>query len=236
MVGWIILGIIVFLIVGILLIPVGVDTAYEGGQFRLSAKAAGLLLQLYPKPPDSGKKPKEEKPKEEQKPKEEKPEAEKKKGLPFGLNKDELLEIVQIALKGVGRFRRKLSVDRFLLHFTAAGKDPYDTAMTFAYVNEALSILAPICRNSLKVRKADVRTDVDFLGESIKLDAALALTIRIGQIFGVVNAIAFGAIKVILRSKRRQKKEARLLKAEGANQTETETKTIQEEERMESNG
>ena len=50
MVGWIILGVIIGLIVLIMLIPIGADIRYEEGIVRISAKAAGIRLQLIPKP------------------------------------------------------------------------------------------------------------------------------------------------------------------------------------------
>ena len=49
MVGWIILGVIVLILVVINMIRIGADLAYENGEFRLSAKVAGLKLQLIPR-------------------------------------------------------------------------------------------------------------------------------------------------------------------------------------------
>ena len=249
MVGWIILGVFVALIAAILLIPVGVDAAYEGGEARVSAKVAGLLLQLLPKKePKKPKKEKKPKKKKEKKPKqdeEQEPETGEKKGLPLGLTKEDLLELVKTVLRGLGRFRRKLSVDRFLLHLTVAGRDPYNTAMAYAYVNEALSVLAPLSRQAFRVKRSDVRTELDFVGEELQLDAGLAMTIRIGQILCVVNSIAFGAIGIVLRRRRAVKKAARLAKKEkkaagelpaAAIDTQTDTNAIQVEERMEANG
>ena len=43
MVGLIILGVIIAIIVAIMLVPVGADVAYEGGELRLSAKVCGVL-------------------------------------------------------------------------------------------------------------------------------------------------------------------------------------------------
>jgi len=252
LVGWIILGVLVALIAAILLIPVGVDAGYEGGELRVSAKVAGFLLQLIPKKeprrPKKEKKPKKPKKKKEKKPEDEEEQEEEtgeKKGLPLGLTKEDLLELVKTVFRGLGRFRRKLSVDRFLLHFTAAWQDPYNTAMLFGYVNEALSILAPLSRQAFRVRRSDVRTEVDFVGEEMKIDFGLALTIRIGQILGVVNAIVFGALGILLRRRRANKKAARLAEKEAktagelpadAIETEKETTAIQDEERMEANG
>ena len=61
MVGLIILGVIVAIIVIIMLVPVGADVGYEGGELRVSAKVSGILLQLIPKKPVDETKPKKEK-------------------------------------------------------------------------------------------------------------------------------------------------------------------------------
>ena len=250
MVGLIILGILIGLIVLILLIPVGADLGYEDGKLHVSAKVMGILLQLYPKPPpDPNKPPREKKPKKEKK-KKEQPEGEeqpkKKRKLPF--NKDELLELLKVVLRGFGKFGRKFQVDRFVLRYTAAGYDPYNVAMTYGWVNAALSSLAPLCRERFAVKDCEVRTDVDFTADWMHLDFGLAMTIRIGQILGTALGIGFGALKILLKSKLRRKREAKLNPPESAeemrevpadekNHTET---TIEEatavEERKKSNG
>ena len=250
MVGLIILGVIVAIIVAIMLIPVGADVAYEGGELRLSAKVCGMLLQLIPKPPADETKPKKEKkprkPKKKKKTEEtpqtgeEKP----KKKLNLDFSMDEILGLVKSVFRGLGRFGRKLSVDRFLLHYTAAGKDPYNTAMTFGYVNGALTTLAPICRRTFNAKDVDVWTDVDFTTEKTKVDLGVALTIRIGQIFGVVFTILFGALGILIKHKFRKFKEKRANKKAGitdsdgtAQENEAEnTEKIQAEERTDSNG
>ena len=250
MVGLIILGVLIGLIVLILLIPVGADLGYEDGKLHVSAKVMGMLLQLYPKPPpDPNKPPREKKPKKEKKkkePEEGEEQPKKKRKLPF--NRDELLELVKVALKGFGKLGRKFQVDRFVLRYTAAGYDPYDVAMTYGWVNAALSSLAPLCRERFTVKNCEVRTDVDFTADWMHLDLGLCVTIRIGQVLGTVLGIGFGALKILLRSKRRQKREAKLNPPESAEETipeaaentETPNTTIEEatavEERKNSNG
>ena len=251
LVGLIILGVIIAIIVAIMLVPVGADVAYEGGELRLSAKVCGMLLQLIPKPPADETKPKKEKkpkkPKKQKKQPEEQAqtgEEKPKKKLNLDFSMDEIMGLVKSVLRGLGRFGRKLSVDRFLLHYTAAGKDPYNTAMTFGYVNGALTTLAPICRRSFDAKDVDVWTDVDFTTEKTKVDFGVALTIRIGQIFGVVFTILFGALGILIKHKFRKFKEKRPNKKAGipdnegtaAENKEEITKTIQAEERTDSNG
>ena len=61
MIGWIILAILVGLITLIMLIPIGADLRYEDEVIRVSAKAAGIKIQLIPK---KKREPKPEKPEE----------------------------------------------------------------------------------------------------------------------------------------------------------------------------
>ena len=251
MVGLIILGVIVAIIIAIMLVPVGADVAYEGGELRLSAKVCGMLLQLIPKPPADETKPKKEKKPKKTKKKKKQPEEQPqtgeekpKKKLNLDFSMDEIMGLVKSVLRGLGRFGRKLSVDRFLLHYTAAGKDPYTTAMTFGYVNGALTTLAPICRRTFDTKDVDVWTDVDFTTEKMKVDFGIALTIRIGQILGVVFTILFGALGILIKHKFRKFKEKRANKKAGipengeaaADNREEISKNIQPEERTDSNG
>lgn len=251
LVGLIILGVIIAIIVAIMLVPVGADVAYEGGELRLSAKVCGMLLQLIPKPPADETKPRKQKKPKKPKKQKKKPEEQAqtgeekpKKKLNLDFSMDEIMGLVKSVLRGLGRFGRKLSVDRFLLHYTAAGKDPYNTAMTFGYVNGALTTLAPICRRTFDTKDVDVWTDVDFTTEKTKVDFGVALTIRIGQIFGVVFTILFGALGILIKHKFRKFKEKRANKKAGipdnegtaAENKEEITKTIQAEERTDSNG
>ena len=217
MVGWIILGVLSALIVGFCLIPVGFDAGYEHGALHVSAKAMGIQLQLFPRPRREAKKPEEEKPKEEKPPEEKKAEqpAQKRSGLPLGLNVQELLEIAKAALRGMGRFGHKMKVDRFRLIFVASEPDPYYTAMTYGTVNEILSMLAPLCKKAFTCRSCEVHTGVDFLGNRMRFEFGLGMSIRIGQILGVVFGIAFAALKVVLRSKKRQKLESKANAAGG---------------------
>ena len=212
MVGLIILAVLVGIVTLIMLIPIGADIRYEEGVVRLSAKAAWIKLQLIPK---QRKAVKEEKPKKEKK-KKEKPSkkaekedssAKKKRSLPF--NTEEILELLKTVLNGFGRFGKKFKVERFVLHWIAAGWEPYTTARVFSVVNAALSQLSPLCVQRFHCKDSSVWTDIDFVRDDMFLEFGLTVTIRIGQIVGTGLRIGFGALKILLRSKRRVKKEAK---------------------------
>ena len=211
MVGWIILGVIVGIIVLIMLIPIGADIRYEDEVIRISVKAAGLKLQLLPRPKKKPKKdkPEKEKPEKEKTPKEKKPkeekETKKKKSLPF--NAEEILKLLRAVLQSFGRFGKKFSVDRFVLHWIAPQWDPYTSARIFAWVNAAMSELAPICTARFHCRDSSVWTDIDFTRENMFLEFGLTITIRIGQIVGSGFRIAFDVLRIFLQSRRRVKRE-----------------------------
>ena len=167
-----------------------------------------IKIQLIPK---KKKEPKteqseEEKPKPESKPKEEKPKK-KKKGRSFSLNAEEIFDLLKVVLKGFGRFGRKFKVERFVLHWTAAGGDPYLVARVFSVVNAGLSQLAPICTERFHCRDSSVWTDIDFVSDRMFFEFGLTMTIRIGQIVGTGIRLAVGALMILLRSKRRIKQE-----------------------------
>ena len=219
MVGLIILGVIVAIIAAIMLVPVGADVSYIDGELKVSAKVCGILLQLIPKQPVDEMAQKHKKPKKEKKkkpPKPEDPNKPPKKKMNLNFNRDELLALVNAALKGLGKFG-KITVDRFLLHFVSGGNDPYNTAMTYNYVNAALSSLAPFCKTRFIVKDADVWTDVDFTADKMNIDFALCIVIRIGQAARAGLAVAFGALKILIRNKLRLRKERRQAAKEAQN-------------------
>ena len=246
-VAWILVGLVLAILAVVLFVPIGADLGYIGGELRLAARVDGFALQLLPKkPPDPNKLPREKKPKKPKKekpPKEPKPEGETKPKKKLSFTKEELFELVQRALKGLGKFG-KLTVRRFMLHYVAAGDDPYNTAMTYGYVNAALSTLAPICAQKFRVTgDVDVRTDVDFTTDRMFIELELSVTLRLAQIVHAAFAVAFGALGVLIRHKLRVKKEAKLAKAADVAENEqenqpssTDTEINQPEERNDKHG
>ena len=210
MVFWIILAVLVFIIVLIMLIPVGVDIRYEDDIIRFSLKAAWLKIQLIPK---KKKKSGEEKPKKEKKPKkEEEPGKEEpageKKELSFPFNFQEVVELLKAVIQNLGGFSRKMSVERFVLHWICPGAwDPYLMARFFGVVNAELSALAPLCSERFHCHDSSVWTDIDFVREDMKFEFCLVMTIRIGQIVVMGLKTWHDLLRIYLRSKKRRKQE-----------------------------
>ena len=61
-VAWILVGLVLLMLAVVLLVPIGADVGYIGGEFRLAARMDGFAYQLLPKKPaDPNKPPKEKK-------------------------------------------------------------------------------------------------------------------------------------------------------------------------------
>lgn len=196
---WILLAVAVFLI-AFNLLRVGVDAEYDGAGLYLRVKAGPVKITILPKQekPAKPKKKKKEKPPKD---KDEEEEPKKKKKTPLTL--PTLLKLVRPALEAVGSFRRKLSVDLLRLHAKVGTSDPYNTAMTFAYLQSAVYGLQPLAERSLNVKERDVWLTPDFTNDSIDAEGRLILTIRIGQIVGIALALGWKALLVIIRQRRK---------------------------------
>ena len=190
---WILL-IIALLLTAFNLLRVGVDAEYDGEALFLRLKAGPVRITILPK------KEKPEKPKKKKK--EKQPKAEKSKESPLTL--PTLLKLVRPALEALGSFRRKLSVDLLRLHARVGTSDPYNTAMTFAYLQSAVYGLHPLVERALNVKERDVWLTPDFTNDSIAAEGRLIGTIRIGQIVGIALVLGWKALLVILRQRKRK--------------------------------
>ena len=226
-----ILALVLIVLLVILFVPLGADISYINSEFSLALKIGFYSHKLFPKDKDAEEPVEEKNDTTEGKPK-------KKKETSGGnnilkkleLSFEEIIEIIKKALNGVSKFG-KLTVHYFMLHYIAAGKDPYSTAMTYNYINAALSALAPGCAKVFKVSgDIDVWTDIDFTREKMLADVKLAITLRLVQILHVAVVAGFGVLCVLIKNRIRV---AKLRKAEKKQNKEI---NIQIEERMDSNG
>lgn len=185
----------------ILVLPLGVDASYIDSVLKLKIKAGPIRYQLLPK--EEGKKPKKPKKKKEKKPKPQAAEGKEKKKLQLTL--DDIFTLLEIVFRTLGRFRRSLSVDRFMFHFVSGNPDPYSAVMLYGYLNAGLNALAPAFHRALKVRDEDVQTAVDLDLASPVFEGQLVLTIQLWQIMFVSFSALFAALRWFIPYKKRIK-------------------------------
>ena len=194
---WILLG-AALLLTAFNLLKVGVDAAYDGETLVLRAKAGPVKLTILPKQ----EKPKKQEKKKKQKPPKEKPEKPKEKTkLPLST----LLKLAEHVLQALGSFRRKLQVDLLRLRVRVGTPDPYNTAMYYGWLQSAVCGLQPMAARALNVRRQEVQLAPDFTSDAVSADGRLILTIRIGQIVGIVLVLARRALVTYLRRPKQPK-------------------------------
>lgn len=183
----------------LLVIPFGVSAKYVDGEASVAARVLCFDLRLFPKKEKPEKPKKAKKPKKEKKPKE-KPEKEpKKRPKP---TPDELLSLLKLGLDALARFKRKLTVNRFMLHLVVAAEDPFDATLIFGAVNAGLGLVESMRGRAFSARNVDIQTALDYNSTEPRADAELTVTISLGRILAVVFAAGWGFMKLKMRAAR----------------------------------
>ena len=205
LVGYIILAVLLFVILLVFFVPYGVDAIYNEAGFRVGIKAGPLRIWLYPKKPPTprqlARQEKKRAKKEAKKAAKAAKAAEKadkeqldtteKVKLKRSLDFDLILALLKMGAHAICRFFRSFTIDYFQLHYTVATRDPYNTAMQYAYICSAVEGLPALCGSVIRVRKKDIEIGSDFLSEQPQFSGRITLTL---QLFRLVHmAVAFGA-------------------------------------------
>ena len=178
----IVLGSIIAFFLLISLLRIGVSAEYSDEGLMAWAHAGPLRITLYPKEEKAEKKEKEKKPKK----KEEKPQP----GV-FSQLKSMLPDIK----KALSRLKRKLLIKELTIYYLSAGAtDPAQAALTFGGISAGYGLIIPILENNFRIKKRDLRANVDFDAEEpyiyvkAKLSLAVWEAVYIG--FGLVMSMA----------------------------------------------
>lgn len=205
LVGLIILAVIAALLLLLLFTPLGVSVDYGADGLKLAARVMAFNLQLYPKPDRkqrAGKNAAPEKKKKQGKAKAGKPKKEK----PPLVTQDMLPELLKLAGKTLSRFRRKLTVNRFVMHIVVAGEaDPYNAVMTYGAINYAVATVGSAAGHAFNVKKSDIQTGMDFSAASTSVEAGITITISIARILAVAAAAGIGFLKIKRHAAKAQK-------------------------------
>lgn len=198
------LGLLLFLILALSLIPAHVYLDYEAGGLSLWAKYGPVKLSLYPR--DGEEKPPKEKTSKKQKKEEKAEEGEKPPKKKLSLNLEQILccleDLPPILGRALRRVGRRLRVRPFFLHVLVAGEDPAAAAILYGRLSAALWALRPAVAGVVHVRDADVRLFVDFCRSEPDCIAHVGLSLRPWDL--LVTALCAGAsgLRWLLRFRR----------------------------------
>ena len=105
-------------------------------------------------------------------------------------------DLLKLVLRTLSRFRRKLTVNRFLLHITVGGGDPYSAVMAYGTINYAMATVGSAAGHAFNVRSSDVQTGIDFSADNYTVEAGVTITINLARIIAVAAAAGVGFLKI----------------------------------------
>ena len=173
-------------------IRIGGLAEYRDGGFFLKAKVALFWLDIYPATKEKTREPKKKK-------------ADSGKRERKGGKLTLLLELVPVIVAAVKDLLRKIRIDVLELHLTWAAEDPAAAAVGFGAANAAMGAIYVPLKNAFRIKKDDIRIDIDFdLKEPIVYGKA-KLTITIGQV--VMICVCYGIRALVVWTKRHKKEQ-----------------------------
>lgn len=214
MIWWIAAGLLAALAV----LPLGIRGSYCQGRGQLRLKIGPVVWTVYPKrekpprnPPPEHSQEKAEQPKGASSEGPPRHDASPQPGLGKRLRKD-LLPLLRLGLDLLADLRRKIRMDRLVLHLTLAGGDPCDLAVSYGRTWAAVGALLPQLERLFVIRKRDVQVQCDFAGTRSSVTAQVDVTITLGRLLALLAVYGVRGLK-----------EYRTLKGKGGAEYESET-------------
>lgn len=197
--GWLIaLGILVLLAI----IPVGVSLIYCSDGLMLSLLLGLFKIRILPQKAAKDKPHKKDKKKKEKKPSTDKKKTKTNNHISKAEDKKksggkvtDFIPLVQIGLRFLDSFRRKLRVHRLELNYIMAGGDPCDMALGYGKAWEAVGNITPYLDRMFVIRKRNIQVQCDFVEASPTIYARLDISITIGRVIGM--AVKYGVLALI---------------------------------------
>ena len=177
-------GVIAFcVLIGVLLIPVGVNASYDSDGAFLRLIVGPLRLQLYPGNQRTNKKRKSGN-------KTTASSKTSKRSAKTGGSFSELEPILRIIYDLLCDFRGKLRVDRLEFKLVLAGEDPCDLSVNYGRAWAALGNVMPQLERFLVIRKRNLDIVCDYLADETTVTLLIDLTMTVGRLLCL--AIRYG--------------------------------------------
>ena len=206
--SWLItLGILIL----IAAIPLGVSLVYDEDGVLIRIIAGVLKFRVFPLPK------KEKKPKKGKNTKKDSQSRSKKKAESSAQSGDEaqktksggsisdFLPLVNVLLKFLDGFRRKLRVNVLELKLIMAAEDPCDLAVNYGRAWAAVGNLMPQLERVFVIKKRNIEVECDFTADKTRVLARLDLTITVGRMLGLffvlLGRAAVELMKIMMKRK-----------------------------------
>ena len=129
---------------------------------------------------------------------------EKKGGLPLPL-----LELIDFALDAVGALISRLQIDTLEVDYTIAGKrDPASAAIQYGMICAGGGTLVAVLENSFyRIRRREIRAQVDFEATEPLIWLLLSLSLRLGQIVALACRLGLAFYRKLKNQRQEEEKD-----------------------------
>ena len=113
--------------------------------------------------------------------------------------------MVQLALRFLGEFRRKLRVNRLELKLVLASSDPCDLAVNYGRTWAAVGNFMTALERWFVIKQRNVEVECDFTASETLVTARLDLSITLGRLLKLVAVYGIRGLKEFLNFKKKRK-------------------------------
>lgn len=184
MIGWLF---VFALLVGIAMLPIGVQACYDSSGAKLKLAAGLFRFTLYPNKRKSGKNKKDEF------------EGISKKTGKTGGSVLDFLPIAQLVLEFLNTFSKKLVVKNLQLKLILGGGDPCDLAIHYGRGWATLGSFIPLLETVFVIKKRDLEVECDFCANKTTIMANVDMRITFARLLTIAVRYSLRAIKVYFK-------------------------------------
>ena len=204
--GWMIA---LAVLVGLAVLPLGVSAIYNSDGGRVYILAGPVRIKIFPgkkKYNKSDKSKTEKKPVSVKEKKNVKPGQKETKGGSI----TDFLPILESVLELLGKFRRKIRVNRLEMKLILAGDDPAELAENYGRGWAILGNLLPLLERCFIIKKRDLNVECDFAAEKTTVFVRLDLTITLGRLISIVAVHGVKILRQFLKIMKARKGGAKI--------------------------
>lgn len=214
--GWALLGLLLFVFV-LLLLPVRTRVRFDGA-LQVWAGLGPVSLRVFPMKKKSGSEKEKAQAAEKKAAKKAKKEAKKaakpqKKKEKKRLTLEIICDYIRLGAEALGMMKRRLVLSNLTCHLKVASDDAAGTALLYGRIAAAVSALYPVLQRNLRIKKTDITVDADFESEKLEIltDVTLAVCPLRMLIAGLILLFRF------LKIEKKRKQIDRLTEEKGGN-------------------
>lgn len=184
----------------IVLLRVSVILSYDQSGAGMVLRVAFLRFSIYPS--KGGKK--EKKPKKKKK-KAIEPEADEQEQKKGGDTK-QFKEWFGVATSALSKLRRRLRVNELTIRYTVACDDAAKAAISYGRACAAMASALPVLNNLVRIKKQDIKIDVDFTEIKSRIYAKGIISLAIWEIIYIAVSLIIPILQKGLLGKNKAKK------------------------------